>query len=70
MGIYVSMVHMVVPRRKLTWIYLIKDINMMYFILGNARSITKMRSVKELSNFEGVRGKKSQPLRGVNTKLS
>ena len=55
MTIYISMVQMVAPRRKLTRVYLMKDINMVYLILDNPFSSTKMRSVKRLKNLEGVR---------------
>ena len=61
MRIYVTMVQMVVPRRKLTPVYLIKDINMIYLILGNPCSSTKMKPVKKPSNLKGVSGRRSQP---------
>ena len=48
MRIYISMVQMVVPKRKLTQVYLMKGINMVYLILDNPCSSTKMRLVKKL----------------------
>ena len=48
MRIYISMVQMVVPKRKLTQVCLMKGINMVYLILDNPCSSTKMRLVKKL----------------------
>ena len=48
MRIYISMVQMVVPKRKLTQVYLMKGIKMVYLILDNPCSSTKMRLVKKL----------------------
>ena len=57
---YISKVQMVVPKRKLTQVCLMKGINMVYSILDNPCSSTKMRLVKKLRNLEGVGGR-SQP---------
>ena len=48
MRIYISMVQMVVPKRKLTQVCLMEGINMVYLILDNPCSSTKMRLVKKL----------------------
>ena len=48
MRIYISMVQMVVPKRKLSQVCLMKGINMVYLILDNPCSSTKMRLVKKL----------------------
>ena len=60
MRIYINMVQMVVPRKKLTQVYPMKGINMVYLILDNPCSSTKVRLVKKLSNLERVIGRRSQ----------
>ena len=70
MRVFISTLRMVLSKRKFTQVYLMKDFNMVYLILDNPLSSSKMISVKKLNSLEGIRGRRTQLCRGLNTKLT